>query len=88
MAEYAFITLDDGTQLSHSEMLADHHVRVYLKCISRKGFAQHVNAHFDRGERPILSRNNIWWLVMVLVSGTGLAGAMIYNRKRAYGYFL
>ncbi len=31
MAEYAFITLDDGTQISHSEMLADHHVRVYLR---------------------------------------------------------
>ena len=31
MAEYAFTTLDDGTQISHSEMLADHRVRVYLK---------------------------------------------------------
>ncbi len=31
MAEYAFITLDDGTQISHSEMLADHRVRVYLR---------------------------------------------------------
>lgn len=31
MAEYGFITLDDGTQLSHSEMLADHRVKVYLR---------------------------------------------------------
>lgn len=30
MAEYAFITLDDGTQSSHSEMLADRRVKVYL----------------------------------------------------------
>lgn len=28
--EYPFITLDDGTQISHSEMLADRCVRVYI----------------------------------------------------------
>lgn len=28
--EYPFITLDDGTQISHSEMLADHSVKVYI----------------------------------------------------------
>ena len=28
--EYPFITLDDDTQISHSEMLADHRVRVYI----------------------------------------------------------
>ena len=27
--EYPFITLDDGTQISHSEMLADRNVLVY-----------------------------------------------------------
>ena len=27
--EYPFITLDDGTQISHSEMLADRSVLVY-----------------------------------------------------------
>lgn len=31
MAEYAFITLDDGAQISHSEMLADHRVKVYFR---------------------------------------------------------
>ena len=29
--EYPFITLDDGTQISHSEMLADHNVQVYIR---------------------------------------------------------
>ena len=29
--EYPFITLDDGTQISHSEMLADHSVLVYIR---------------------------------------------------------
>lgn len=28
--EYSFITLDDGTQISHSEMLAGRCVRVYI----------------------------------------------------------
>ena len=29
--EYPFITLDDGTQISHSEMLADRSVLVYIR---------------------------------------------------------
>ena len=29
--EYPFITLDDGMQISHSEMLADHSVLVYVR---------------------------------------------------------
>ena len=29
--EYPFITLDDGTKISHSEMLADHSVLVYIR---------------------------------------------------------
>ena len=29
--EYLFITLDDGTQISHSEMLADRSVLVYIR---------------------------------------------------------
>ena len=29
--EYPFITLDNGTQISHSEMLADRSVLVYIR---------------------------------------------------------
>lgn len=30
MVEYPFITLDDSTQIAHSEMLADRRIRVRL----------------------------------------------------------